>query len=588
MLILGLNAYHGDVSAALLRDGALVVAVEEERFRRIKHCAGVPTAAIEACLRTAGVRAADVDCFAIPRLPRAHPWPKLRFALGHLSAARLLGAYQRNAMRHADLAGTLDRALDLPSGHVAARLRHVEHHPAHLASAFYASGFDEATVCAIDGFGDFVSTSVAHGRETALDVRQRVFFPHSLGLLYLALTQYLGFTHYGDEYKVMGLAPYGKPRHVDRLSRLITLRPGGGFTLALRYFRHASEDVPMQWREGAPEVGRVWSPHLETLLGPSRRPDEPVTSFHEDVAASLQAVFEEAAFHILRGAHARVPHERLCLAGGCAMNSVANGRIRRHTPFRTIYVQPAAGDNGTALGAALAVWHDQMGRPRGWQMDHAAWGTSYDQEAIEEALALSGLLTSGAHDHQVFSDDTALCADVAGRLAGGAIVGWFQGRMEWGARALGSRSILADPRRADMREVINTKIKFRERFRPFAPSILAEAVDTYFEDAAADPFMAQVATVRAEVRGRIPAVTHVDGTGRLQAVSRHASPRYWELLKAFEARTGVPVLLNTSFNENEPIVEHPLQAIDCFQRTDMDVLVLGEHVIARRSGGAAG
>lgn len=581
MLILGLNAYHGDVAAALVRDGQLVAAVEEERFRRIKHCAGVPRLAARACLRLAGAGPRDVDVFAVPRRPRAHLWRRAWFALRYPSGGRLLGLYRRRAARQASLAGALEAEWGLPRGHVAARMRFVEHHPAHLASAFYASGFDEAAVCAVDGFGDFVSTSVAAGRGTRLEVRHRTFFPHSLGLLYLALTQFLGFRDYGDEYKVMGLAPYGRPRYADRIGRLVSLEPGGGFALALEYFRHWSEDVPMQWDDGAPAVGAVWSPRLEELLGPARRPGEPLTSRHEDLAASLQAVFEQALFHVLRGAHARVPHDRLCLAGGCAMNSVANGRIRRHTPFREIYVQPAAGDNGTALGAALAVWHGELGRPRGWRMDHAFWGTAYDEAALAEALVTSGMLASGECRHRYLADEQALCDAVAARLADGAVVGWFQGRMEWGARALGNRSILADPRRPDMREVLNVKIKRRERFRPFALSVLAEAVGEYFEDAAPDPFMTQVCGVRETRRAVIPAVAHVDGSARLQAVERHANPRFWALLRAFATRTGVPVLLNTSFNEQEPIVEHPAQAIDCFRRTGMDVLVLGPHVLER-------
>ncbi len=582
MLILGLNAYHGDVSAVLLRDGDLVAAVEEERFRRIKHCAGVPALAIQACLRMAGASSGDVDWFAVPRLPRAHLWRKARFALTHRPGRTLARAYRRSQARHGDLAGVLESVLGLPAGHARERMRFVEHHPAHLASAFYASGFDEAAVCAIDGFGDFVSTSVGHGRGSAIDVRHRTFFPHSLGLLYLALTQYLGFTHYGDEYKVMGLAPYGTPRHADRVARLVHLLPDGRFSLALEYFRHWSEDVAMQWDDGAPVVDRVWTPELEALLGPARRPEDPVTSRHEDLAASLQVCFEESAFHVLRGAHARVPLDRLCLAGGCAMNSVANGKIRHETPFAEVYVQPAAGDNGTALGAALAVWHDQLAQPRAGRMEHAYWGTAYDEPELRSALETSGLLDPGRSVHRFVEDEAELCDLVARHLAAGAVVGWFQGRMEWGARALGNRSILADPRRADMREIINTKIKFRERFRPFAPSIVEEALDDYFVGAVPDPFMAQVYPVREDKRDVIPAVTHVDGSGRLQAVSRRSNPRYWTLIRAFEAHTGVPVLLNTSFNENEPIVEHPRQAIDCFLRTDMDVLVLGAHVLRRR------
>jgi carbamoyltransferase len=381
----------------------------------------------------------------------------------------------------------------------------------------------------------------------------------------------------------MGLAPYGKPTRTEPLQQLITLTSGGGFELNLDYFRHWTGDISMSWEKGEPTVPDVYTDRLIELLGAARKPDEPVTSVHEDLAASIQRVFEEAAFHVLRGVHARVPADALCLAGGCAMNSVANGKIRANTPFKQVYIQPAAGDNGTALGAALEAWHASGERATAPRMEHAYLGTEYGSAAIADVIRASRVVEQGRCTWQTLDDEAALCGATATRLADGNIVGWFQGRMEWGARALGNRSILADPRRRDMRDIINQKIKFRERFRPFAPSILAEAIDEYFVDAVHDPFMIQVYPVRPEKREVIPAVTHVDGSGRLQSVSERSNPRYWALIRAFRALTGVPVLLNTSFNENEPIVERPEQALDCFLRTDMDVLVMGPHLLQKRS-----
>ena len=582
MLIVGLNAYHGDVAAAVLRDGHLVAALEEERFCRIKHVAGFPAQAIARGLAMAEARAEDVDVWAIARGRRVHLLQKAKFALTHRPGAALVGQYRRSAGQYGSIAQVIARTFDLPADRVSQRATYIEHHPAHLASAFHTSGLDEAACCAIDGFGDFVSVSVAHGRQGRLDVVDRVYFPHSLGLLYLAITQHLGFKNYGDEFKVMGLAPYGKPAYAAAIRQLVHLEAGGGFRLALDYFRHWTGAVTMNWASGAPSVADVYTGRLIELLGPARQPDEPVAGRHEDLAASVQQVFEEAAFHVLRGVHDRIGVDTLCLAGGCAMNSVANGKIRQQTPFRNVFIQPAAGDNGTALGAALAAWHQSGPRPTGPRMAHSYWGTEYTADAIASVITASGVVDQGRCDWLTFPDEPVLCRETAARLAAGDIVGWFQGRMEWGARALGNRSILADPRRADMRDVINQKIKFRERFRPFAPSILAEAIDEYFVGAVHDPFMIQVYPVRPEKRQVIPAVTHVDGSGRLQSVSAQSNPRYWALIRAFHEQTGVPVLLNTSFNENEPIVERPEQALDCFLRTDMDVLVMGPHVLRKR------
>ena len=338
----------------------------------------------------------------------------------------------------------------------------------------------------------------------------------------------------------------------------------------------------MTWDDGAPTLGPVFSGALEKLLGPARRADEPLTARHEAIAASVQIVFEDAAVHVLTDLQRRTRATNLCLAGGCAMNSVMNGKIRARTPFTDVYIQPAAGDNGTALGAALYAWHETRSRPRGFVMRHGYWGPAFGAGEIKRAIdARAADVAAHAATIRCFDGDDQLCAWAAGLLESGRILGWFQGRMEWGARALGNRSILADPRRADMREIINTKIKFRERFRPFAPSILEEAVGEYFVDAVADPFMIQVYPVRPDKRSVIPAVTHVDGSGRLQTVSRDGNPLYWTLIDAFGRRSGVPIVLNTSFNENEPIVLTPAEALDCFLRTRMDAIALGRTVIEK-------
>jgi carbamoyltransferase len=588
MIVLGINAYHGDVSAVIVRDGVLVAAVEEERYRRVKHWAGFPEASIKACLAMAGASARDVDAFAVSRNPRANWLRKAAFVLRSRPRQALVSDRARN-LRRVNAVGTeIASALGLEDAHVRGRLHWVEHHPAHLASTFLVSPFEDAAVCAIDGFGDFVSTSIARGTGHSLTMLDRVFFPHSLGMMYLALTQYLGFPKYGDEFKVMGLAPYGEPRVADRLRQLVRLRAGGGFELDLSYFRHASEGVEMTWDGGEPTIGRVFSPKLETLMGPARTATDPLTSEHDDIAASLQQVFEDAAFHVLNAAHRRTNSPRLCLAGGCGMNSVANGKIRDRTPFRDIYIQPAAADNGTALGAAFHVWHQLSGKPRQFVMSHSYWGPEFDDAAIGAAIdARASEIRDRRCARTVIADRDTLCRTSAGLLADGRILGWFQGRMEWGARALGNRSILADPRRADMRDIINTKIKFREKFRPFAPSVLVEAVDDYFVNAVADPFMIQVVPVRPDRRSVIPAVTHVDGSGRLHTVDRAANPIYWSLIHEFGRLTGVPLLLNTSFNENEPIVLQPAEALDCFLRTNMDVLVMGHHMLTKETAPGA-
>ncbi len=571
MYVLGINAYHGDVSAALLRDGVLISAVEEERFRRIKHYAGFPTMAVRSVLAEAGIRGADVDHVAISRSPRAHLWRKALFTLTHRPNLALVRDRLRNRRKVSDVRVPLTEAL----GAEPRSLHFVEHHPAHLASAFFVSPFTEAACCAVDGFGDFVSTSMAMGRDNKFDVLRHVFFPHSLGMMYTAVTQYLGFPGFGDEFKVMGLAPYGKPTAVAEIRRLVRLTSGGRFELDLGYFRHWSDGVTMEWDNGYPTLGTVYTKNLELLLGPARKPDEPLTSRQEDLAHSLQVVYEECFTHVLEGLWELTHTPRLCLAGGCAMNSVANGKIRQRTPFKEVYIQPASSDNGTALGAAYYVWNQILGRERAFVMEHGYWGPAHEEDGILGKL-------EDAYIIERFPTPDAVAQATARLIADGNVVGWYQGRMEWGARALGNRSIVADPRRADIRDLINVKIKFREKFRPFAPSVAEEAIDEWFEGAVPDPFMIQVYPVRADKREVIPAVTHVDGSGRLQTVNARINPAYYQLIKHFEALTGVPVILNTSFNENEPIVETPAQALDCFLRTKMDAIVLNTTLVRRK------
>jgi carbamoyltransferase len=578
--VLGINAFHGDVSAVLLRDGAVVAAVEEERFRRIKHWAGFPTLAIGKCLEMAGIEGRDVAHVAISRDPKANLLQKGMYALRRRPDFGLIMDRLRNAHKVRDLTTPLAEALGIAPDALP-KVHYVEHHPAHLASTFFVSPFDDAAVCAIDGFGDFVSTSMAVGRGTRIDVIERVYFPHSLGMMYTAVTQYLGFLGYGDEFKVMGLAPYGKPAHVEALRKLVNLKPGGLFELELRYFRHWNEGVEMEWEEGYPTLGRVYSAELERLMGPARKKDEPLTPWHEDVAHSLQAVYEECAMHVLNGLWERTKNPRLCLAGGCAMNSVANGKVREKTPFQEVYIQPASADNGTALGAAYHVWNQVLGNPRGFVMEHGYWGPAYPDADVSAAVLSRD---DEEWDYSVTRYDSAdeTCRATAELIAAGNVVGWYQGRMEWGARALGNRSIVADPRRADMRDLINLKIKFREKFRPFAPSVLEEALDEYFVGAVPDPFMLQVYPVREDKRELLPAITHVDGSGRLQTVSERTNPTYYRLIREFGRITGVPIVLNTSFNENEPIVETAEQALDCFLRTRMDAIVVNNTVIRRQ------
>ncbi|HBB32897.1 MAG TPA: carbamoyltransferase [Cyanobacteria bacterium UBA8803] len=573
MNILGINAYHGDASASLIQNGKLVAAVEEERFTRVKHWAGFPAQSIRYCLKVGGIAASDLHHVAVSFNPKANLNRKLLFTLQKRpSLQSLLDRFNKQS-KSANLKQTLADACQCQPDDLRAPIHALEHHTTHLAGSFFVSPFAEAALLSVDGMGDFVSTLPGAGRGNQLEYFNRTYFPHSLGYLYNAITLYLGFPAYGDEYKVMGLAPYGEPEYLEAFRRIIYPK-GDAFELNLDYFNHHEQGIAMNWESGAPSVAPFHSPELEKLLGPMRQPKAELTPKHQNIAASLQAVTEEILFHLLNRLHDRFPSENLCLAGGVAMNSVANGKITQHTPFRHLYIPPGAADNGTSFGAAFYVWHQILKQPRQFVLDGALWGSEFSDEDCLIALQAHNL-------HPKYWEREALLHQVVDALCEGKVVGWFQGRMEFGARALGNRSLLADPRREDMRDIINLKIKFREKFRPFAPSILEEYVGEYFEIDAPVPFMEKVFNVRPEVRAQIPAVTHVDGTGRLQSVSRQTNPLYWELINTFAQRTGIPLLLNTSLNENEPIVRTPEEAINCFLRTRMDALVLGSYYVDR-------
>lgn len=576
MYILGINAYHGDASAAIIHDGKLIAAVEEERFNRVKHCAGFPDQSIRFCLAAAGISVDDLDHVGISRDPSAHLHKKVLFAASRAAKQGSAGLINQikdrlgNAAKVRDLKSELARVCDVPKSRIRAQFHNVEHHRAHLASCFYVSPFEHAALLSIDGFGDFISTMWATGRGNEIEILGQVEYPHSVGILYTATTQFLGFPHYGDEGKVMGLAPYGRPRFIEQFREIVRTEENGQFRLNLDYFRHHAEGVEMTWDGGSPVIGRIFSDRFAADFGPPREAGSALSDRERDIAASLQLRLEEVAFHVLNRLHEQTGLTDLGLAGGVAYNSVMNGKILLHTPFRRVFVQPAAGDSGTAVGVCYEIYK------RGEHMLSAYTGPAFSNDEIRVAL------TNAKLEFDTYTDDD-VTKRAAHDIASGKVVGWFQGSMEFGPRALGNRSIVVDPRRAEMKDILNDRIKKREPFRPFAPSILEERVGDYFEQTHPAPTMLMVYQVRPEKRSEIPAVTHVDGSGRLQTVSRQVNARYYQLIADFAALTGVPVLLNTSFNENEPIVCTPDHAIDCFLKTRMDALYIGNHAV-RRNG----
>lgn len=581
MIILGINAYHPDSSACIIRDGALLAAAEEERFCRIKHWSGFPAKAIEFCLKEAGVNIENVDHIAYNRDPKANIHKKILFTLAHRPPLALIANRTANLFKLQHTRALMSKGFAAQDTRIRAKIHMVEHHRAHMASVFFVSPFDTSTIVTIDGFGDFSSCMVARGGNRGIETHYEINFPHSLGILYTAITQFLGFKKFGDEYKVMGLAAYGKPSLTSEFEDVISTKPRGMFELNLRYFSFHKNSATMEWDNTEPKLPDVYSAKFIEKFGKPRDREEKISQLHCDLAASAQAVYEKVFFHILNHAFSITGDRNLCLAGGCALNSVANGKIFDHTPFKEIYIQPASSDAGGALGAAYYLYHQLLGHQRCFVMRNAYWGPHFDDHEIRACIESNNEALKDCRIEQI-EDREMLCKKAAQHIAQGDIIGWFQARMEWGPRALGNRSIVVDPRRPDMKDILNERIKRREWFRPFAPSILLEKVGEYFEKDYPDPFMLKVYPIKKEKQALIPAVVHVDGTGRLQTVSKIENPLYWQLIHEFQNLTGVPIVLNTSFNENEPIVCTPQQALDCFLRTRMHVLVLNTFVISRK------
>ncbi len=573
MYTLGINAYHGDSSACIYRHNELIVATEEERFRRIKHWAGLPTEAIEFCLREAGIGLEEVDVITVSRDPLAKIDEKIIRSIKNLMSLSAIKDRAMNSIKIRGIKGDIAKAFGKDPGQLKAEVKFIEHHRSHMACAFFASDFEESAILSVDGMGDFTSTMRGTGKGNKINVMDSVSYPHSIGIFYTTFTQLLGFPHYGDEYKVMGLSPYGQRNMMDKLRDVLILKDNGLFELNSKYFRHFKEGIQMGWEDSSPWVGPNYTDAMIEAFGPVRQKEEKLTQYHMDLAASVQGLCEEAIFHMAEDLYKKTGLKNICVSGGVAQNSVANGKLIQNTSFDRLYVPSAGHDAGTSIGSALYYLHHDKGLPRNPALN-AYTGVSFSNEAIEEYLQGRNI------PYQRHSDD-ALFDVVSDCLVNGGVVGWYQGRAEFGPRALGNRSILADPRRPDAKELLNLKIKKRESFRPFAPSILKDWTGDYFEQVDEVPFMEKVFKIKENRRAEIPAVTHVDGTGRLQTVDRENAPRYYRLIDTFRQKTNVPILLNTSFNENEPIVNSPEHALECYLRTSMDMLVL-ENIVIRR------
>jgi carbamoyltransferase len=569
-LVLGLNTDHGDSSAALVSEKGILAAIAEERINRKKHCADFPALAIKEVLKIAGADISDVTDIAVARDPKANLVAKAAYLAFHPQSGIPM-AIRRFGV-HRKVMGTAERiaeALGIERGRIKAAFHQVEHHLAHIASAFFWSPFEKCCAFTNDGAGDFATTMWAICRGNDIEIIGRSYWPHSLGVFYTAICQFVGFDKYGDEYKVMGLSAYGKNRFSALMRQMVSYNEIHGLRLNLEFFSHHHNVTTFETIvDGEIVLPRLWGVKFEEILGPARKRGTEINDRERDLAASMQIRYEEVFLDMVATLVKKTGLRDIVLAGGCALNSVANGRMISEGYVDRAYFQPAASDDGTAMGAALYVAHAKYGLPRFGEMRHSFWGPEYSENEIEKALVANGRPFKKLSRQELI--DTAAAA-----MAKGKIIGWFQGREEWGPRALGNRSILCNPAIPEMKATLNARIKNREPFRPFAPVCREEDLSTVFEGTHPVPFMIVVYKVRPEWRPRVPAITHEDGTGRVQTVARDQNELYYDLIGRFNEITGVPVLLNTSFNENEPIVHTPAQAIDCFERTKMDALGIG-------------
>ena len=567
-IILGINTFHAGASAAIVIDGVPAVAIAEERLNRVKYYAGFPRLAIEACLNITNLKFSDIDAVAVGRDSSANLHKKLEFALKHPGKLLNLARIRTKSKTFDDLESLIASECDVDAASLKFKTYNIEHHLAHTASAYFMSEWEHSAGITVDGSGDFVSCMFSECEGDEIRPLRKIFVPHSLGTLYTAVCQFIGYPKYGDEGKVMGLAPLGTDAYQGFFEDILSPTENG-LALNPEYFLPFGANQGMEINDaGEMIVHRLYSDRFINELGPPREKYGEITQRDEDVAFGLQRVFEKYYMHLLNALHKMVPTERIAMAGGCALNSVANGKALIETPFRDTCIQPAAGDDGLALGAALYVSNSILKEGKRWAMKNAYLGKDFSNDVIKAELERYEV------SYQMLGRDELLDR-TSEEIKDGNVVGWFQGRMEWGPRALGNRSILAHPGFPNMKDILNARIKHREWFRPFAPSVIAERQSDIFEQDHPSPFMLHVYKIKPEWRERLSAVNHVDDTGRLQTVARDENELYYDLISQFESKTGIPVILNTSFNENEPIVCQPSEAIECFLRTKVDVLVIG-------------
>ena len=577
MIILGLNINHADSSACIVVNGKIIAAMEEERFVRVKHYSGFPFNAIEFCLETSSLKLSEVNFVTLNYSPSSNLKEKFMYGIKNIISKATLKkilSFKNKLFLSSDLNKFLSQ------NNFNGKVINVEHHTSHMASSYHNSNFNNAVGLTIDGFGDFCSTESFLCNNSKIQSIQKVYFPHSLGILYQSITQFLGFKNYGDEYKVMGLASYGNPKFLKEFESLIQYNDNNYFLLNLDYFsHHTNSEFSYNFPDGIPKFPNLYSRKITELLGEERKPGETIEKKHFDIASSLQKCFENIVFLILNKLYLDTNIENLCLAGGCALNSKFNGLIKENTPFKNIFIQPNAGDAGGSMGSALHFLKQNEGSTYQNELNKCYLGSEYTNDFIEEHLIKKNNLVKNYTCKKL--SDSDLYTEVAKRISTNQIIGWFKGRCEWGPRALGNRSILADARNPEIKDILNKKIKLRETFRPFAPAVLEEFSDTYFDLNYPSPFMLNVVNAKKLAKDKVPSVVHVDNTCRVQTVNKNNNYHFYNLIAEFDKITGVPILLNTSFNENEPIVLTPEHAFNCFNRTSMDCLVLENWVISR-------
>jgi carbamoyltransferase len=578
--ILGLNCFHADSSACLLKDGKISIALEEERINRIKHWAGLPILSIKKCLESEGINIDNVDYVAINQNPTANILKKIKYTF--LSKPNFNFYFEKlsNKIKRQNILKLIESRIGKLNKNC--KLINVEHHLSHVASSYYDSHYDKSVNLSVDGFGDFASTTWGVGNKNKVTIDSKILFPHSLGIFYEAFTQFLGFQNYGDEYKLMGLSALGKDTEINKFDKIITLNNNGEFQLNLEYFNHHKKKISYSWDNTHPVTNYLFNNKINSIFGLPRKENEPLTDYHKNIAASVQKIYENALFNILNFTHKKYKINNLTLSGGCAQNSLANGKILNNTKFTSLFVPSNAGDGGGSVGAAYIAW-ERISKLKPVRNMTAYLGINYTNSYIGNVIEQSKIkLSKNDFTISFVEDEEKLCLNIAKEISNQKVIGWFQGKMEWGPRALGNRSIISDPRNKDIKNIINIKIKRRESFRPFAPSILFEEANSWFKNFSdEDNYMTRVLEFKEEKKSIVPGVVHLDGTGRLQTVKQEDNPRYYKLIKQFNGITNVPMILNTSFNENEPIVCKPEEALDCFLRTKMDILVMENWIIKR-------